>query len=333
MNMILIAGGSGFIGSHFHELMDDRRIVNLDLKPPEFATEAVYLAGDVRKREDIDIALDKYPCSAIVCLAAEHRDFGITREAYFATNEHGTRNICDMATKYGVEKIVFYSSVAVYGNVVGASSEDMPPLPVSPYGGSKLAGEKVIREWASLDPKRSAVILRPTVVIGERNRANMLRLIRQINSGRYANIGRGDNIKSIAYVKNVVEATLYLYERMNSGVHIFNYADEPQLTVAEIANTIAVELGRRPPISLPYALAYTAALPFDAVSLLTRKDLSVSTNRIRKICGSTIHGASKLFRSGFTPRWSSEEGLRRMLAWYIEQKAAGSMPTVVTSSG
>lgn len=317
MGRIFFTGASGFIGYHFHMALDDTNnnlITNLDLRKPTFDYGSHYIKGDIRSEEDVEKAILFSKPDVIISLAAEHKDFGLTKEAYFKTNEYGTKVLCEAATKYGINKIVFFSSVAVYGANKNPSTEDMPPNPNLPYGESKLAGEKVLIKWASNDPSRSVLIIRPTVVYGERNVANMFRLINQIKAGRYFHIGKGDNIKSIAYVKNIVDGTLYLMKRMESGVTIYNYADRQQLTSREIASNIAHSLGKKP-IALPYWLVYSMGIPFDLLIKITGKDLPISTTRIKKFCTQTYHKAEKILETGFNPKYSTSEGLKNMIEW------------------
>ena len=144
-----------------------------------------------------------------------------------------------------LKEIIFYSSVAVYGIREEVTTELTTPQPDSPYGASKLAGEKVLEKWAHEAPDRKVLIIRPTLVFGPNNMANMRNLIRQIDSGLYFHLGKASNIKSIAYVENLVRATLYLKDAMKPGFAIYNYADEPQLTTREISNTIAQALNKK----------------------------------------------------------------------------------------
>jgi GlcNAc-P-P-Und epimerase len=312
--MIFFTGASGFIGSHFHELLPNKNIINLDLNEPKFNNSAHFIGGDVRIKSDIEKVLIQYSCDTIVHLAAEHKDFGIPESAYYLTNEAGTRNLCEAATKFGIKKFVFYSSVAVYGANTIPSDENTVPTPNLPYGASKLAGEKVLYQWAAEDPTRSVLIIRPAVVYGERNVANMFRLIEQIKAGRYFHIGEGKNVKSIVYVKNLVQATLWLMDRMKPGVQIYNYADTPQLSSREIASIISQSLDKDP-ITLPYWLVYGMGIPFDIAIKLTGKDLPISTNRVKKFCTETYHKAEKIRSEGFTPSYSNIEGLQNMVVW------------------
>lgn len=314
--MILITGASGFIGSHFHAAIPHNNIVNLDLVAPAFQTSSRYVCGDIRKREDVQKAIEQHQISTIVSLAAKHHDFGIGHDEYFDTNEDGTKVICDVAAENGIKRIVFYSSVAVYGIRDQISTEDMTPEPDGPYGASKLAGEKVLIKWASEDPSRSVVIVRPTLVYGPNNKANMFNLIRQIDSGLYFHLGKAANIKSIAYVENLVKATLFLMERMKPGVAIYNYADEPQLTAKMIGEAIAAALGKKIWLTIPRSIGFVAGLPFDLVIKLTGKNLPISSARIKKLATQTHHSASKIFSEGFMPQYSTIDGLKKMVEWY-----------------
>ena len=312
---IFFTGASGFIGSYFHEVLPNDQVVNLDLEEPQFKHSAYFIKGNIRNKSDIDNVLAQFACDTIIHLAAEHKDFGIAKEEYFKTNEFGTQNICEAATKFGIKKIVFYSSVAVYGGNVTPSDEMMQPSPNLPYGASKLAGEKVLYQWAAEDKERSVLIVRPAVVYGERNVANMFRLIEQIKAGRYFHIGEGKNVKSVAYVRNLVQATLYLMECMKPGIAIYNYADEPQLTSRQITSIISQSLNKKEPITLPYWMVHTMAIPFDIAIKLTGKDLPISSNRVKKFCTETFHRADKIFSTGFKPQYKNEQGLINMVKW------------------
>lgn len=314
--MILLTGGSGFIGSHFHKAIPNEDIVNLDLNKPTFENHSTFVQGDIRKKEDVVNALKGRKIDFIISLAAKHHDFGVGHDEYFDTNEDGTRVICEAASEAGIDKIVFFSSVAVYGIRPEISTEQMDPLPDGPYGASKLAGEKVLEKWAAEKRTRSVLIIRPTLVFGPNNMANMRNLIRQIDSGYYFHLGKADNVKSIAYVENVVAATLFLANRMKPGVAIFNYADEPQLSTRQIGETIAAELGRKIRLTVPRTLGIMMGLPFDLIIKVTGKNLPISTARIKKLGTQTYHSARKVLSEGFNPRVSTIDGLKKMVQWY-----------------
>ena len=317
---ILITGASGFIGSHFHNALPQKDLVNLDLVDPSFACESTFIKGDIRIADDIRRTIQGRDIKTIISLAAKHHDFGIGHEEYFDTNEDGTRMLCKVASEFGINELIFYSSVAVYGLRDEISTETMEPQPDSPYGASKLAGEKVLHEWAQEKSDRKVLIIRPTLVFGKNNMANMRNLIKQIDSGLYFHLGKADNVKSIAYVENLVQATLFLKERMKPGVSIYNYADEPQLTTRQISNVIAETLNKKIRLSVPKTLGVMMGLPFDIIIKLTGKNLPISSARIKKLGTATHHSAKKVFSEGFQPRYSTTEGLKKMVDWYKGEK-------------
>jgi nucleoside-diphosphate-sugar epimerase len=320
MSKLLLTGGSGFIGTHFHSVIPAQEIINLDLNPPAIGTNASFIQGDIRREEDVAAAVRDKNVDLILSLAAKHHDFGVGHDEYFDTNEEGTAVICRVATRNNIRKIIFFSSVAVYGLRPEISNESMVPTPDSPYGASKLAGEKILEKWASEDPQRSVLIIRPTIVFGPYNMANMRNLIRQIDSGLYFHLGSADNIKSIAYVENLVAATLFLKDQMKPGVAVYNYADEPQLTTRQIANEIAEALGTKIRITIPKPIGILFGFPFDLIIKLTGKNLPISTSRIKKLGTQTYHSARKLFDLGFKPKYSTVFGLRKMVEWYRKEQ-------------
>jgi GlcNAc-P-P-Und epimerase len=320
MRKVLLTGGSGFIGSHFHRLLSDVEFINIDLVEPTFQYSASFIAGDIRNERDLRNALQNQNIDTIISLAAKHHDFGIGHDEYFDTNEDGTKMICKLASEFNIKNIVFYSSVAVYGIQQNISNEGLLPEPDSPYGASKLAGEKALEKWSAENTERKVLIMRPTIVFGPNNMANMYNLIRQIDSGLYFHLGKADNIKSIAYVENVIEATLFLAKRMKQGVSIYNYADEPQLTSRQIADLIAAALNKKIKITVPKFIGVLLGLPFDLAIKVTGKNLPISTARIRKLGTQTYHSAKKIFNEGYTAKYTTSDGIKKMVEWYLMQR-------------
>ncbi len=329
---ICVTGGSGFIGSHFYTELRRRghALSILDLVPPtwDVAKDGVrYVQGDIRDKAKMLEAAEG--CEAILHLAAAHHDFGISREEFFSVNEHGAEVICAAMDEARIRSICFYSSVAVYGEIAEPITEESTPQPTSDYGQSKLAGEKVFHAWVDKGAaERTCLVIRPTVTFGERNFANMYSLIRQIHSGKFLPIGDGRNIKSLSYVENIVDASMYLWgldqaERTNPvgpGFHVFNYIEKPDMTSREITAACYESLGKKMPgFSIPLPLAVLMGLPFDVVIALTGKNLPVSTARMKKLCKQTKYEADKVRSRGFVPKVTLREGIDRMVKWWVAE--------------
>lgn len=320
---ILVCGNSGFIGTHLTRLFSERdhEVRGMDLLPPKDDEPlAEHFLGDVRKADDCRRALAG-GIDCVINLAAKHHDFGITRAEYFETNEGGTRTLTDAMDATGVGKLLFYSSVAVYGTSEDESSEEDEPTPSNNYGASKLAAEQVIQQWAGRGGERSAVIFRPCLIFGEGNFANMYSLIRQIDRGRFFHFGPKDTVKAVAYVGNIIRATAQWAEQMPPGVSVYNYVDKPDLPVDEMVTIIADALGRkRPRKRFPLWLGVAAGKLFDMASFISRRPLRVSSARVRKLATSTRFAADRIRQAGFQPEFTIEQGLRSMTGWYLQQK-------------
>jgi nucleoside-diphosphate-sugar epimerase len=210
--------------------------------------------------------------------------------------------------------------VAVYGDSHEELEESDLPNPSNPYGASKLAAEDEARRWAAEGRDRAVMILRPCVVFGEGNTANMFSLIQAIDKGLYVQFGRGDAIKSICCVHNLVDATLWCLARMKPGVELFNYVDKEDLCAREIAAIIARSLGKRSlKVAMPLWLGTSVGRCFDLYSAISGKNLRISASRVRKLATSSRFSATKIREAGFTPRYTIEEGLGRMVEWYLEE--------------
>jgi len=326
---VLITGGSGFIGAYFHRDLAalGHELVTIDLIDPEpgsLASKSTFIKGDIRDPKALDRAM--VGVDMVVNLAAAHHDFGIAHDTYYSVNEHGSQMVCEAMDRAGVKELVFYSTVAVYGDAQTPHEETAPTAPNSPYGGSKLKGEAVFNNWVEQGDGRNALIIRPTVTFGVHNFANMYSLIRQIDSGKYARFGAGTNIKSLSYVENIVHATQFLKgmldEKPNRAIEafeIFNFIDKPDLTSTEISNVVSACLGKKPAPAMPYAVGMLLGLPFDVVIKLTGKNLPISTARVKKMFKTeTKFEADKLLGVGYQPKLPLKEGIDRMVQWYME---------------
>jgi nucleoside-diphosphate-sugar epimerase len=320
---VLVTGGSGFIGSYLVDRLarQGERGVILDLVAPATLPAAwTFLQADVRDAPAV--SRSARGSDAIFHLAAAHHDRGILPETYFSVNQEGTRAVCAAAATHGIGRICFYSSAAVYGSESPQPDEGAVPRPDGPYGASKLEGERRLLDWCAENPARRALIIRPAAIIGPRQFANLYALIRQLDRRLFIEVGDGRNLKALGYVENLVDATLKLWSgAATPGVDVYNFTDKPDLTSAEIAREIRNGLGRSTEsIRISYPLARLAALPFEAASRLLGRDLGVSAERIRKLAVlSSTFDIGKLLATGFVPRVTLLEGLRRTVDWYATE--------------
>lgn len=315
MNITLI-GASGFVGTRLIELLQkagsEYRLSNIDLLPSHFFND-ITVIGDVREQEQMDNLISD-DTDAVVLLAAQHRDDVTPVSLYYDTNVGGMKVTLQTMEKKGIKRIVFFSSVAVYGLNKVNPNEESPKDPFNHYGKSKWEAEQVLQEWYKTHPDWNIDIIRPTVIFGERNRGNVYNLLKQISSGKFLMVGKGNNVKSMCYVGNVVAFVKYMLDNVTTGYNVFNYIDKPDVNMNDLVSHVEKVLGKHiPSTHFPYWMGMMGGYCFDLLAKITGKKLTISSVRVKKFCAVTQFDSTKAMSSGFVPPFSIKEGLARTL--------------------
>ena len=308
---ITVIGGSGFVGTNLCRqlAMKQQDFEIIDLKISNQFPEKSKIA-DIR---DVETLRDTITGDVVVNLAAVHRDDVRDNSEYQLTNVDGAENIALVCEEKGICKIVFTSTVAVYGFAEPGTDETGKIKPFNEYGRTKLEAEEKLRAWYS-NGENSLIIVRPTVIFGEGNRGNVFNLLNQIATGKFLMIGKGKNKKSMAYIGNVV-AFLETCIASDQNYGVFNYVDTPDLTMNELVSQVREKLkgktgvGPRLPYWLGLILGYTA----DLLAKLSSRNLSVSSIRVKKFASSTEFRTTKASLDQFIAPFSLKDGLQRTL--------------------
>jgi len=223
--------------------------------------------------------------------------------------------------------LIFTSTVALYGLNPGEPTEESPVRPFNDYGWSKHKSEVIFNEWAGADDTKRLVIVRPTVIFGERNRGNVYNLLNQIASGRFFMVGNGQNKKSMGYVRNISQF-LTLLLSADPGVHIYNYSDKPDLNMEALVKITRETLGMRQNknIKIPYGLGPLGGYAFDGLAKLTGRTYPISSIRIKKFCANTQISSEKLKEIGFVSPYSLRDGLKWMILSEFKKESEDRNP-------
>lgn len=311
MSKITVLGGAGFVGTNLCRYLSEKQknFEIIDLKVSRQFPEKSKI-GDVRKIDDLEQTITG---DIIVNLAAVHRDDVRDRTEYYRTNVDGARNLTQVCENKGIKKIVFTSSVAVYGFAKPGTGECGDINPYNDYGHSKSQAEDVLAQWAQHEGN-SLIVVRPTVIFGAGNRGNVYNLFRQIKFGKFLMIGSGKNKKSMAYIGNVVSfLDACIQSKQKTGV--YNYVDTPDLTMNELVGLVRKKLLDRSGVGvrLPYWLGMGLGFVADFVSRISGKKFPVSAIRVRKFTSDSAFSSDKMSMQSFSPPFDLIDGIERTL--------------------
>ena len=317
--MITIFGGSGFVGFNLTNLLNknNKNFSIFDKKISHNFPEKT-IQGNICDLDDLDKVEDS---EIFINLAAEHRDDVKPISLYDQVNIQGSKNICDLARKKNVKKIIFASSVAIYGFAKPNTDENGEINYFNDYGRTKFEAEKVYREWFEENPKeRTLIIIRPTVIFGKGNRGNVFNLFNQINKGIFAMIGNGKNIKSLAYVKNV--SSFFEYSiNLGQGYHVYNYIDKPDLNMNELVSKIRHILfdKKNVGIRIPKFLGIFLGGLADIFARLFRRNLPISYIRVQKFVATTQFDSSITKKTAFKAPFELNEAIEETLEFEFKE--------------
>ena len=320
---ILLTGASGFLGSHIAEQLDQQGADVLALVRPTSDTrfleglEHVTLLSGALSDEDSLLAategVDGIIHAAGLVKARRPADF-------HRTNEQGTANLLDAAKKNapGIERFVLVSSLSVMG-----PSEDGRPLPagaspnpVTHYGRSKLAAEKVARAEAHSLP---ITIIRPPMIYGPRDR-EILPFFKSVQLGVLPLTGSPNSALSAIYAADCAAACIKALEANVPSGSTYFVEDGRLETLGGLIRHIENALGRRAwlRVPVPRFLMYGVALGSEFYGRVMGRAVMLTRDKLNEllaphwVCDSTEAQAAL----GWKPLISFAEGTRITGAWY-----------------
>lgn len=250
MKKLLFTGGTGFLGKNVMPLLSQKYQITTCGITPEDMLKA-NLAKDLPVLPEVyDVVL--HACGKAHVVPKSEAE----NQAFYDVNYQGTINLCKALENVGAPKaLIFISTVAVYGCEYGdLITEEHPLQGNSPYAESKIMAEKYLTEWCT---KNGVVlgILRPSLLAGKNAPGNLGAMVNGVKKGFYLNIAGGKVKKSVLMAEDIARLLPLLEEKGG----IYNVCDSYQPTFGELSASIAKQLGKRKPISIPYWLAWCMA--------------------------------------------------------------------------
>lgn len=325
----LITGASGFIGGHLagglcrrgydvfclvrktslvsHLRYLPARLVSGDL------TDAASLRAAVRRMDYV------FHLAGVIT--------SLDRREYEAINIQGTENLVQgvLQEAPGLKRFVFVSSISAAGPSPAnrALNETDEPRPISEYGRSKLAAERIVLDAAS---KLPATVIRPPNVLGPRQR-ELQESVRLIRRRIVPVLGNGQPQTSLADVDDVVQALAFAAQNPRAIGETYFITDGKVYAWREIIATTIQELGLRPPfLRVPFAVQYAASWIEERTARRRRRRPRLTREQVLAVrnCNWIYDGAKIRRQLGFQPVWDMPSSIRRTVNWILRQE--GKLP-------
>ncbi len=250
---ILIFGGAGFIGSHLSERLVQAgasvtvfdnlktgRTANLAgvLQQPGFR----FIEGDVRERAKVEAIVPGHEIIFHFCDDSDIRSAAEHPDTYVEQNIMGLFYVLESMRKHGIRHILFPSSTTVFGELAHppASELEGPMIPLTLYGGAKLAAEGLISAWAHTYDFH-AVVFRFVGIIGGRMDHGVVHdFVRKLqrDPAQLEILGDGTQKRSFVLVDDCVEAMLFAFANAQRNYNLVHIGNVDQISVNETAGII-----------------------------------------------------------------------------------------------
>lgn len=322
---VLITGINGFIASHLaeHLLQRDVSVRGTARRPAAagwLAEQGVEVtAADLSDRDALRHAMAG--CRSVVHAAAWTGGAELPAQVGYQVNVDGTANVLAAARASGVERLIYISSVAVYGSNRAPLIDETAPTPRvgQAYPDSKIGAEALVRGSGL-----PFVIVRPASTYGPRGTAWTTGPIEKIKAGRLVLIGQDRGLVTPGYIDNVVEGLSLALTHSHAPGEAFNLCDDQAVTYRQFYLAYANMLGIDTLPTLPGIVATLARLgPVNLLRRLARRPTAGAWSRHFRFNPSQFSVAKAKRLLGYEPKIGFEEGMRRTEAWL---RTSGNIP-------
>jgi len=286
---LLFTGASGFLGINTIPILEK----SFSIKTLGLTHEDDYCINMAHEVPNLDIYFDIVLHAAGKAHTVPRTD--IEKQSFFDVNLDGTINLCSALERSGIPKsFIFISSVAVYGLESGENiTEEYPLNGKSPYALSKIRAEQFLTNWCR-EHNVILSIIRPSLIAGPNPPGNLGSMIKGISSGSYFSISGGEAQKSVLMVEDIANLVPLLVQKGG----IYNVCDSEQPKFRDLEKTIAYQLNKSLPITIPLFFAKFIALIGDIIG----NKSPINSEKLDKITKSlTFSNAKAILELGWNP--------------------------------
>jgi UDP-glucose 4-epimerase len=234
------------------------------------------------------------------------------KNEYVRVNVEGTRCLARAAQEAGAGRLVFFSTINVYGPTQPGQilDDDSPLHPDSLYAETKAQAEEIVRDIGA------SVVLRVAAVYGPRMKGNFPRLLHALRKRRLALIGNGSNRRTLVYIEDLCRAAILTAEHGAAKGQTYNVTDGSIHTLREIIDAMSDALGQPPPrLHLPKSTVRFAAAVLEDSFTLIGKSSPIGRSTVDKLTEDVAVSGTKIqYQLGYQPQYDLRAGWRETIS-------------------
>ena len=257
MKKILITGAAGFIGSHLCEkLLSDYKVVGIDnlslgrkenIQHLRSNRNFTFHQCEILDPKEFENIFRIHSFDIIFHLAANSDISNGNPKIDFQNTLSTTLVVLEKCRIRDIKEFIFASSSAIYGETKELITENFGPLnPISHYGAAKLSSEAFISAYSKMYDIKSWICRFPNVCGDHVTHGVILDFINKIknNPDTLEVLGDGNQIKPYIYIKELIEAIIFIWQNTNEKFNVYNIGVDSQTKVSEIAEMVVKEVGK-----------------------------------------------------------------------------------------
>lgn len=323
MMKILVTGSSGFIGSALVEYFLKRGLTvkGIDIQEPRYKHHISFWENiNILDAAALQNAFDRYKPSHVVHLAAR-TDLGLDSDLDgFKANTDGVRNILNACmTSKGLQRVIFTSTILIC-EVGYIPKTDDDYYPTTPYGESKVIGERIVRN-IPIDASFIWCIIRPTSIWGPGYGSHYIDLFRTIAKGYYLHPGSLNNLVTYGYIGNCVYQIGKLLDTDSERIHrkTFYIGDYWPTRFKALVLMIHQEFGKGKFYQIPNIFVKLAAIIGDVLWKLGWKSVPMTSFRLKNLMTDRLYDTSNLEEiTGMLP-YNQLSAVKETISWLREK--------------
>jgi UDP-glucose 4-epimerase len=315
---ILVTGANGFIGNNVcRRLLDEGwKVIGIGLKDSAASPDKRMIMEyvDITNHTEMSGIFKKYPAiHGVLHLAAivHGKSNDLSWDAYLAVNYHASDSLFHLCAEHGIRKILFASTIKVYGDELkGKLSENSPCSPGTSYGKTKFMAEEALKKIAD-GSEIDYGIMRFAPVYANEFRINLMKRIYLLPGKLGYYFGKGDYRFHFCSVHNISDFVVNFFRNSTTPSGVYNIADKKTYSARDLLEFDNLKKRSRSiVIRLPYHLVIGTVFFYERIyRFLKGHETTISVSSFRELVANTEFDTTRA-ESVCPMQWNIENTLR-----------------------